>query len=171
MSVAKSFSLIGLILLMICAPLLGKKREVLQHAPLPAKVLSAKTIYIQNDSGHADMADKAYTQLRAWGKYQIVDAKEKADLILVLSIASAQAEGVTSSHASFYNYKTGAWTQGTVSTPNVETWYYSRIRLVDAASGDTAWADERAGEKKKSATIELIKALQQRMDEQEESSK
>jgi hypothetical protein len=40
----------------------GKKPEAVQHAPLPAKVLTAKTIYIQNDSGYVDMADKAYTQ-------------------------------------------------------------------------------------------------------------
>ena len=41
---------------------LGAKKEKLEHAPLPAKVLAAKTVYIQNDSNQPEIADKAYTQ-------------------------------------------------------------------------------------------------------------
>ena len=150
-------------------PVNAKKRELVQHAPLPSKVLSAKTIYIQDESGHAEIGDKAYTELKAWGKYQIVDAKEKADLILVLTISQKQMQRDSYDAVNFYNYKTGAWTQGTVPSSSTITWSYTQVRLVDGTSGQIAWADERAWGKKKSATMELLKSLQQRVNEQEKS--
>jgi hypothetical protein len=74
-----------IVLVVFTSLVFAKKQGSTQHAPLPAKVLAAKTIYIQSDSGWAEAGDKAYTQLKAWGKYQNVDAKEKADMTLVLT--------------------------------------------------------------------------------------
>ena len=57
------------------------KREKM---PLPSKVMTvmtAKTIYIDNSSGLADLGDKAYDELRKWGRFQIVDSVEKASVV------------------------------------------------------------------------------------------
>lgn len=54
------------------------KREKM---PLPSQVMTAKTIYIDNSSGLADLGDKAYDELRKWGRFQIVDSVEKADVV------------------------------------------------------------------------------------------
>ncbi len=155
------------IVLATCAVMFGKNHDAVQHAPLPTKVLTAKTIYIENASGRADMADKAYTELRAWGRYQIVQTKDKADVIMVLSVTSEQTEGTEISQANSYNYKTGAWTQGTVTVPDTATWRFSQVKLVDPSTGDVEWSDQLVQRRKYSATEELIKALRHRIEEQE----
>lgn len=43
----------------------ARKKPQPQHAPLPAKVLLGKTIFIDNQSGWAEMGDKAYSALKA----------------------------------------------------------------------------------------------------------
>ena len=56
-----------------------------EKMPLPLQVMTAKTIYIDNRSGVADLGDKAYDELRKWGRFQIVDSAGKADAALLLS--------------------------------------------------------------------------------------
>jgi hypothetical protein len=164
------------ILTVMFAPAFGKikPKEGVQHAPIPAKVLAAKTIFIQNESDHADTADKAYTQLKEWGRFQITDTitdtREKADIILVLSVTSEQSETTRAESTSFYNYKTGAWTQGTVPTSETITWRYSQVKLVDPTSGNIEWSDQMVQRRKYSATEELIKGLRQRVEEQEKQT-
>ena len=152
----------------LATPAFAKKKQAVQYAPLPAKVLAAQTIYIQNESGYAEMVDKASTSLKAWGRYQLVDAKEKADLILLLKVATEQKESHET--VSIYNPKTG-WSQGTVRTPSIYAWTFSQTRLIDPATGDTVWADELAWIGTHSATEELIKGLRQRIEEQEKGSR
>jgi hypothetical protein len=148
-----------------------KKQTEVEHAPLAAKVLTAKTIFIQNDTGQADAADKAFTQLKAWGKYQVVDSKDKADLVLAISVASVQKETSEAHSSTSYNYKTGAWTSGTYTTPGTITWSYIHLQLIDATSGDVTWTDRMVERRKYSATQELIKSLQRRVEEQEKNAK
>src|SRR6202521_6472404 len=56
-----------------------------KHASLPASVLSAKTIYVDNQTNSAELQNTAYTELAKWGRFQIVDAPQKADIVLRLS--------------------------------------------------------------------------------------
>ena len=55
------------------------------YAPLPKRILAAKTVYILNETGHPHPLDVAYQELKKWGRYVIVDDREKADLIFVLT--------------------------------------------------------------------------------------
>ncbi len=148
----------------------GKKKEAIQHAPLPAKVLIAKTIYIDNKSDRQALADMAYTQLMKWGKYRVLDSKEKADLVLVLTLAYSHTEREDSDYVSLYNYKTQAWTSGNVpSGTSTITWTYTQMRLVDPKTMDVMWADQRVWLRKGSATEWLIQSLRQRVEEQEKA--
>jgi hypothetical protein len=158
------------ILLALASLASAKKQQAPQHAPLPAKVMESKTIYIQNDSGWAEMADNAYTQLKAWGKYQVVDVKEKADLILVLAVTTEQTEGTQHKWVNLHNSQTGAWTNGTVPVATTETLKFSELKLIDPATGDLAWSDRLGWSRKRSATEVLIQSLRQRVEEQEKQS-
>jgi len=51
------------------ASLFGKEKN---HVPLPAQVITAKTVYIDNQSEEADVGEKARDELRKWGRFQIV---------------------------------------------------------------------------------------------------
>ena len=62
-AVRRQIALLALVVLVL-TPLFAKKPQP-QHAPLPAKVLQGKTIFIRNDSGWAEMADKSILTGRA----------------------------------------------------------------------------------------------------------
>lgn len=145
----------------------AKKKQV-EHAPLPQKVLAARTVYIQNDTKQPGIADKAYTQLKDWGKYQVVDSKDKADLVLLFTLGYSQSEHQDSDYVSLYNSKTGAFTSGVVpSGTSTVTWTYTQVRVIDPATSDVMWADERPWLRKHSATDELMGELRRRVEEQQ----
>ncbi|HTC63616.1 MAG TPA: hypothetical protein VK709_12295 [Candidatus Saccharimonadales bacterium] len=63
---------------LIVPPILAKD----MHAPLPASVIAAKTVYIDNQTGHAEITDRAYDALSKWGRFKILMNAKDADLIL-----------------------------------------------------------------------------------------
>ena len=56
-----------------------------QNARSP-KILSAKTIFFDDQSGDAAVGNAALAELKKWGRYQIVTDQNNADLIVLLSI-------------------------------------------------------------------------------------
>lgn len=149
----------------------GAKKKQVEHAPLPAKVVAAKTVYILNESNQPGIADKAYTQLKQWGKYQVVDSKEKADVWLVFTLGYSQSQREDSDVMSLYNWKTGEHTSGIVPSGTITvTWTYTQMRIVDPVNSDVLWADERPWLRKHSATDELMESLRQRVDEQQRAA-
>ncbi|MCU1248737.1 MAG: hypothetical protein JWQ49_1766 [Edaphobacter sp.] len=62
-------------------PALGAK----DRPPLPAEIKTAKSIYLDNESGIAIVADYAYRELKKWNRFEITDSPDKADLIFVFT--------------------------------------------------------------------------------------
>src|SRR5690348_14460258 len=56
-----------------------------KHLPLPPQIASAKTVYIDNQSGVAKLGDRCYTQIEKWGRFKVVQDPKAADLIFLLS--------------------------------------------------------------------------------------
>ena len=55
------------------------------HAPLPAKIAAAKMAFIDNQTGFEEAGDHCYEAFQKWGRYQLVNDRSKADLIIMLS--------------------------------------------------------------------------------------
>jgi hypothetical protein len=53
-----------------------------KHVPLPASVMAAKTVYIDNQTGHAEITDRAVDSLTKWGRFKVLKDAKDADLIL-----------------------------------------------------------------------------------------
>jgi hypothetical protein len=148
----------------------AKKREVVQHAPLPGQMMAAKTVFIQNESGLPNVADKAYTDLKSWGRYVIVDSREKADLILDFTVSHSQKESEDSQFVSLYNSQTGAYTYGTApGGASSITWSFTHMKVIDPKTQEVIWEDQRAWLRKHPATDELIKSLKSRVEEQDKA--
>jgi hypothetical protein len=56
-----------------------------EKAPLPAKLLNAKTALLVNESISPKVYDALYDQLKKWNHFQIVESKERADIVIVFS--------------------------------------------------------------------------------------
>ena len=68
----------ALALVLVASPIHAKDK----HAPLPASVIAAKTVYIDNQTDHAEITDRAYDALSKWGRFKILTNAKDADLVL-----------------------------------------------------------------------------------------
>lgn len=59
--------------------------QVHKKLPLSPIILSAKSVYFDNQTAVAAVGDKALAQLKKWGRFQIVQDRKQADLIILLS--------------------------------------------------------------------------------------
>ena len=146
---------------------LGRNKQPIQHAPLPAKVMKATTVYIQNQTNDPAIADRAYTQLKSWGRYQVVDSKEHADVLLVFALTQSQKQRSGSGFVSLYNSQTNAYTYGSIpGGSSTITRALTLMQVVDPKTSDVLWADEQPWRHKHSGTQKLVLALRQRIEEQ-----
>ncbi len=52
---------------------------------LPAKLLMAKSVYFDNETGFAAVGSDALRELQKWGRFRVVPSRDQADLVFVLS--------------------------------------------------------------------------------------
>ncbi len=142
-----------------------------EKMPLPQPVMTARTIYIDNRSGVADLGDKAYDELRKWGRFQIVDSAEKADVVLLLSAkeyvsgySTGTYRNTSGSVDSYGNINAQTYGNGSSHAIYSGTTY---VTILDPKGGAALWSDARPWGRWKSATRGLVKELRERMEKQE----
>jgi hypothetical protein len=88
------------------------------RAPLPAELMQARTVYIQNYSGQAGWADGCYGELQKWARFKIVSDPKAADLVFRLSygVRSGRAalDVIQASTGKMLWSETSAWSIGSV---------------------------------------------------------
>jgi hypothetical protein len=131
-----------------------------KHLPLPPQLLRAKTVYIENRSGQASIADRAYQALVDWGRLSVVQDRSQADVIFLLSYDS-QVRGSRQHGRVDENGDVN-----TTSTPNVVR--ISGLTVLDAKTGDSLWSESKAASIfAKSAIKRAVDELRKRIEEQE----
>ena len=159
------------VLFLAVCPLASQTKEK-DRLPLPALVLAAKTVYIDNQTGMAKLGDRAYEGLKKWGRFQIVMDRKQADLVFLLTAQEHNGGYIT----------TGGGQTGTVdSSGNINTsgnpTYttpvtvgYTYLTVFDAKTGDNLWSESKRWGNLytgfHSATKGLIDELRKRIDEQ-----
>jgi hypothetical protein len=145
---------------------LGIARANDKRGALSSKVLSARTIYVDNQTNDAELQHDAYMGLGKWGRYEIVDSPQKADVVLRLSGSSVVKFVPGGNPSATYNPKP-------VSADSAEAQElappgYTRITLVEPKNGTTLWSDVRktsnAQEKSR-----LLEGLHEAVDQQEKN--
>jgi hypothetical protein len=74
----KAAKTVALAVVLAVAPMYAADK----YPPLPASVLAAKTVFIDNQTGFTQISDKAFEALNKWGRYKIAKDKKDADLVL-----------------------------------------------------------------------------------------
>ena len=135
-----------------------------KHSAVPLKVLSARTIFVDNQTNDAELQHDAYMGLSKWGRYEIVDAPQKADIVLRISGSSSVKFVPGGDAVSTYNSKpaSASFAAGEELAPSG----CSKITLIEPKSGIQLWSDIRktgnAQEKSK-----LLDGLHDAVDQQE----
>ena len=74
----KAAKTLALAVVLVVSPMYAADK----YPPLPASVIAAKTVFIDNQTGYTQITDKAYEALTKWGRYKIVKDAKDADLVL-----------------------------------------------------------------------------------------
>jgi hypothetical protein len=166
----KPIRLMALLFFTVCT--LASAAKDRQHLPLPAPVLAAKTVYIDNQTGMAKLGDRAYEEMKKWDRFQIVMDRKQADLVFLLTAREhnggyvTTGGGQTGSVDSSGNINTNS--NPTYTTP--VTVGYTYLTVFDAKTGDNLWNESKRWGNLytgfHSATKGLIDELRKRIDEQ-----
>lgn len=132
-------------------------------APLPNKVVAARTVFLVNETEENKFGDKFYQELKKWNRWQIVTHRAKADLVLILSQRDSLGAVITTGTAT----ATGQTAQGTVITGQLKSssWH---LYVLDATTGEMLWRTKTGGQGKlwrmwSSIAKSLLSDVQKRM--------
>lgn len=88
---------LALVLLAFCGSFVGRfaQTEAPAHpkppvvksekAPLPDKVVTARRVFLINQTGERKLFDAVYRRLKSWGRWEVVTDREVSDLVLAVS--------------------------------------------------------------------------------------
>ena len=119
----------------------AQRNEPSRLSPL---VLTAKSIYFDNQTDAPKVGEKALKRLKKWGRFQIVQDRRQADLIFLLS-----ADPYKGGYLIFADGTTGTIDK-TGKIHEESTPYYNRaapvryayLTVIDPHSGGKLWSEE-----------------------------
>ena len=117
-------------------PLSWNSPAAQEYPPLPEKFVTAKTVYLINDSGDLKAYDKFYKELKNWNRFTVVTSRDRAELVMVLTSSSQYVLSVTSGTAvSSGGITTGSGTA--VAVPST----FLHLKVFDSATAEVLWTD------------------------------
>jgi hypothetical protein len=79
--ILKLLSLTCIIAGMFCFSAIARS----SNTPIPSAVISAKSVYIVNETGNSNVLKTAYDRFKSWGKFTIVNSRDDADIVVVFA--------------------------------------------------------------------------------------
>jgi hypothetical protein len=137
-----------------------------KHAAVSTRILSARTIYVDNETNDAELQNDALVGLNKWGRFDIVDSPQKADIMLRLFGSSVVKYVPGADPAATYDVKpvSANFAAGEELAPPGCT----RITVIEPKSGSALWSEIRktsnAQEKSR-----LLDGLHDAVDQQEKN--
>lgn len=112
-----------------------------KRGTVPAKVLPGKTIYVDNQTNDAELQHDAYLGLGKWGRYEIVDSPQKADVVLRLSGSSVVKFVPGGNPSAPYNPRPVS--ENSARAQELAPPGCTRITLIEPKSETTLWSEVR----------------------------
>ena len=106
-----------------------------------ARILSAKSVYFNNQTGSDGVGNNALAQLKKWGKFEVVADPKGADLIFLLS-----ADPYKGGNIVFASGQTGSVDNGRVTEDPVPDYNklsptrYAYLTVIDPKTGENLWS-------------------------------
>ena len=103
-----------------------------KHPPISAKIMNAKYVYLDNETGNAAVGRDTLRELQAWGRFQVVGQAD-AQLLIVLSTEEFIDDELPSNGGDF--------DPQTLHLPRKPQNAF--LTVIDKSSGDRVWIDSR----------------------------
>jgi hypothetical protein len=149
------------ILLLLVGVAFAKHRKDIPQAPLPAVIANAKTVFLTNGGGSNLAYDAFYSDMKQWGKYEIVGSPDNADLIIELAYRVEHNGTDVWSATNSYTGKTQVY-----SSQNIDP--QLALKIYDAKSKNSLWSaiDHRQlARREKNREKETIKSADRLVDQ------
>ena len=75
----------SLVVILVCVSGLLTAANAQKRRLLPSKLFVAKSVYFDNETGYAAVGGDALRELQKWGRFRVVQNRDQAELVLVLS--------------------------------------------------------------------------------------
>jgi hypothetical protein len=141
-----------LVILSSAVVLSSADRKWKDYAPLRAQIFTVKTVFLTG--GPPAVLDKAYSELRKWGRFQVVADPAQADAIFEFRYAMARAP--ESTRVSVYDPDTGNTASGSATTPGVWTEFFT---ITDAKTKNVLYEDGRVASSPTGAVPVIVSAF------------
>jgi hypothetical protein len=128
---------------------------------LPDAVVHAHTIFLENETGFNELQYSTIFELNKWGRFELAESREKADLVMRLDSGShvhAVPEGQFPSAAGVRAVDEGEIPKG-----------HTRISLLDPKTNAVLWSDTHRTEGGKVKNGHLLDGLREAFDSYEKS--
>jgi hypothetical protein len=113
------------------------------HSKLAPKILSAKTVYFDDQTGAPRVGENALEQIKKWGRFRVVRDRKRADLILLLS-----ADPYKGGHIATAGGQTGSVDgNGNIDVDPVPNFNklspvrYAYLTVIDPVTEESLWTD------------------------------
>lgn len=155
--------LLACLALSSAVPVLAQTQQQPAQSP---RILSAKTVYFDDRTGADAAANAALAQLKKWGRFQLVQDRQQAELIFLLS---------TSAYRGGYIVPPNGSADSSLHVrldPVVDSGWHAPVRaciltVIDPRTGESLWSDSHVWggllTGKNSACERLVKELQGQM--------
>jgi hypothetical protein len=153
--------LLVLLLLAQVFPIWAKNRKDVPTAPLPTIVANARKVFLTNGGGSNLAYDSFYSEIKTWGKYQIVGSPDDADLIVELAYRVEQGGTRVWSSTNTYTGATQVHS-AQITDPQLV------LTIYDAKSKQSLWAavdHRRLARLEKNREKETIKSAERLVNE------
>jgi hypothetical protein len=137
-----------------------------KHPAISSRILSARTIYVDNQTNDAELQNDALVGLNKWGRLDIVDTPQKADIVLRLFGSSVVKYVPGGDPAPTYNVKPVSANPeaGEELAPPGCT----RITVIEPKSGSALWSEIRKTSSPQEKS-KLVEGLHDAIDQQEKN--
>ncbi len=142
-------------------PAFAKKRKDVPMAPLPAKIAAAKKIFLSNGGGSNLAYDSFYSEMKQWGRFEIVGSPDEAELIVELAYRVENGGTRVWSSTNTYNNTTQVHSAQIVDPQVVLT-------VFDAKTKTSLWAEtdhRRLARRQANREKEIINSAQRLVDD------
>jgi hypothetical protein len=135
-----------------------------KQSSLPSRVLSAGTVFVDNQTTSAELTNTAYTELSKWGRLQVVDTAQKADIVLRLSNGNYVKFVPGGESAAAADTKVAK--QNFVGADEAVPPGSTRISVIDPKTGNSLWSDIRKTDNPKAST-HMLDGLREAFDQKQ----
>jgi len=101
---------------------------------LAAKLFAAKSVYFDNETGFAAVGADALRELKKWGRFRVVQNRERADLVFVLSSEEYSEDVGDLGPASKTDFEPDWFLHFHYRPAN------AYLTVIDTITGETLWA-------------------------------